>query len=63
MNMFHLSRIIRDPTRITSTTPTVLDLILLSDAMKVENSGVSDFHVSDHLMIHCTCKCKRTPIN
>ena len=63
MNMFDLSQILSHPTRITGTNVTVLDLILVSDLVKILNSGVLDFGVSDHQMTHRTHKCKRTPIN
>ena len=63
MNMFDFSQFRCHPTRITSTTATVLDLILVSDPIKISNSDLSDFGVSNHLMSRFTRKCKITPIN
>ena len=57
--MFDLSQLISNPTRITGTTSTILDLIIVSDPIKINKCGVSDLGVSDHLLIYCTCKCKK----
>jgi len=40
MSMFDLSELIINPTRITKSTSTILDLILVSDPNKINNSGV-----------------------
>ena len=63
MSMFDLSQLISNPTRITSTTSTILDLIIVSDPIKINKCGVSDLGVSDHLLIYCTRKCKKVPVN
>ena len=63
MPMFDLSQLISNPTRITSTTSTILDLILMSDPITINKCGVSDLGVSDHFLIYCTCKCKKIPVN
>ena len=63
MSMFDLSQLISNPTRITSTTSTILDLISVSDPIKINKCGVSDLGVGDHLLIYCTRKCKKVPVN
>ena len=61
MSMFDLSQIIKNPTRITKLTSTILDLILVSDPNKISNSGVLSYSVSDHQMIYCTRKIRKSP--
>ena len=63
MSMFGMTQIINTSTRITSTTSTILDLILISDPAKISQCGVLDIGLSDHKIIHCTRKCKKIPIN
>ena len=63
MSMFGMTQIINTSTRITSTTSTILDLILISDLAKISQCGVLDIGLSDHQIIHCTRKCKKIPIN
>ena len=63
MSMFGMTQIINTSTRITSTTSTILDLILISDPAKISQCGVLDIGLSDHQIIHCKRKCKKIPIN
>ena len=35
----------------------------MSDPIKINKCGVSDLGVSDHLLIYCTRKCKKVPVN
>ena len=58
-DMFSLRQIIKDFTRVTSTTSTIIDLILVSDPEKISQSGIIDYCVSDHLMTFCTRKVTR----
>ena len=61
MSMFDLSQLISNPTRITSTTSTILDLIRVSDPFKINKCGASA--LVGHLLIYCTRKCKKVPVN
>jgi hypothetical protein len=63
MSMFGMTQIINTSTRITSTTSTILDLILISDPAKISQCGVLDIGLSDHQIIYCIRKCKKIPIN
>ena len=51
-----LTQIIKDPTRITENTSTLLDHILTNSCEKVSQFGVLDIGLSDHQMIFCTRK-------
>ena len=42
---------IKDPTRVTETTRTVLDLVIVNDTSKVIISGVQDICIEDHKLI------------
>ena len=52
----HMTQLIKDPTRITSQTSSLLDGIMISSSSKVKSSGVVDIAISDHSMIFCTLK-------
>lgn len=54
-DMFSFKQIIKDFTRIASTSTTI-DLILVTDPDKISQSGVIDCCISDHLMTFCTRK-------
>ena len=60
---FSLTEIIRDPTRITSTTSSLLDHILTNAEKKISQKGVIDVGLSDHLLIYCTRKILRAKAN
>ena len=60
---FSLAEIIRDPTRITSTTSSLLDHILTNAEKKISQKGVIDVGLSDHLLIYCTRKILRAKAN
>ena len=45
-----LTQIINKPTRITATSRTLIDLIIVNNYPCVKNSGVVDFCVSDHCL-------------
>jgi hypothetical protein len=59
LRIFDLSQIIEDPTRITETSETIIDLIITSDKDKVVQSGVLPCKLSDHNVIFCTRKVSR----
>ena len=60
---FSLTEIIKEPTRITCSTSTLLDPILTNSSEKVSQKGVIDVGISDHQLIYCTKKIKRTKHN
>ena len=52
----HLTQLIKDPTRITPQTTSLLDIIMISSSSKVKRSGIRDIGISDHSMIYCILK-------
>ena len=60
---FSLKEIIQEPTRITSTTSSLLDHILTNAGWKISQKGVIDVGLSDHQLIYCTRKILRTKTN
>ena len=60
---FSLKEIIQEPTRITSTTSSLLDHILTNAGWKISQKGVIDVGLSDHHLIYCTRKILRTKRN
>ena len=48
LKTFSYKNIIKTPTRVTSSTKTIIDLIIVSDTSKVSNSGVADYSIADH---------------
>ena len=60
---FSLTEIIKEATRITCSTSTLLDHILTNSSEKVSQKGVIDAGISDHQLIYCTRKIKRTKHN
>ena len=63
MNMFNFFQIISDVTRVSKTSFTTIDLILVSDTDKISQRGVLDLRISDHCQIYCTRKVLRKTIN
>ena len=60
---FFLTEIIKEPTRTTSNTVSLLDHILTNCAEKVSQKGVIDVGLSDYQLIFCTRKIRRTRRN
>ena len=56
---FSLKKIIQKPTRVTSTTSSLLDHILRNNAWKASHKGAIDVGLSDHQLIYCTRKILR----
>ena len=56
LDEFNLSQIVDSPTRITSTTATLIDLIMILNADKVLEKGVIDSEISDHQLVYCKVK-------
>lgn len=63
MNMYNFSQIISDVTRVSKTSSSIIDLILISDTDKISQSGVLDLGISDHCLTYCTRKVLKTTIN
>ena len=53
---FSLTEIIKEPTRITCFTSTLLDHSLTNSSEKVSQKVVIDIEISDHQLIYCTEK-------
>ena len=60
---FFLTEIIKEPTRTTCNTASLLDHILTNCAEKVSQKGVIDVGLSDHQLIFCARKIRRTRRN
>ena len=52
LDLLNWTQVIRDMTRISTTSSSTIDLILVSDTDKISQSGVLDVGVSDHCMIY-----------
>ena len=52
----HLTQLITEPTRVTDTTSTLLDLIFVSHPNRITKSGVLPDCFSDHCVIYCVWK-------
>ena len=60
---FSLKEIMEEPTRVTSSTSSLLDHILTNSGWKVSQKGVIDVGLSDHQSIYCTRKIVRAKTN
>ena len=56
---FDLVNAIKRPTRVTMTTKTTLDLVIVSDITKVKVSGVLDASIADHKLVYASLNLKR----
>ena len=56
---FSLTGIIKEPTRITCSSSTLLDHILTNSSENVSRKVVIDIGILDHQLIYCTRKIKR----
>ena len=61
-NVNSLHQLIREPTRITSSSSTLIDLIFTNCLDKVVCSGVSHVGISDHNLVYVYCKTLYRPI-
>lgn len=50
--VYQLTQLITDPTRITSTSKTLIDVIFANDTSRIKMSGVSHISISDHSLIY-----------
>ena len=58
-----LTEIIKEPTRITCSTSSLLDHILTNSSEKISQKGVIDVGISDYQSIYCTRKIERIKHN
>jgi hypothetical protein len=58
-NMFSLKQMIKEATRVSQYSNSLLDLIFVSDHHKISQSGVINVGLSDHCLIYCTRKVKK----
>ena len=56
MNVFDLTQLITDATRVTETTRTLLDVILVNNDHRITDSGVVFVPLSDHYLVYCVLK-------
>ena len=61
--MFSLVQIIKEPTRVTETTVSVIDHILCNNTEKICQSGVLNIGLSDHFIVYCTRKLSKCFFN
>ena len=54
-----MTEVIKEPTRITCSTSTLLDHILINSYEKVSQKWVIDVGITDNQLIYCTRKIKR----
>ena len=54
----NLTQLIKEPTRVTETSSTLIDVIMTSSIDLVERSGVLKSHVSDHYLVYALLKLK-----
>ena len=56
LDIYGLSQLISEPTRITPTSRTLIGLCLTSSPEKISNSGVVHLAISDHSLVFMTLK-------
>ena len=56
LELFQMKQVIADPTRITSNTASLLDIIATNRADKVKESGVIHLGISDHSLVYVSLK-------
>ena len=52
------TQLIKEPTRVTETSSSLIDIIMTSNVSLVENYGVALSHISDHYLIYASLKLK-----
>jgi len=60
---YALKQIISDPTRITSKSSTIIDVILVWDISRIYKSGILELGLSDHNMVYVFRKLNREAIS
>ena len=61
--MFNLCQMIKQPTRVTECTSSVIDHILCNNPEKNCQSGVLNMGISDHFIVYCTRKLSKSSFN
>ena len=61
MEQYQLTQIINDPTRITESTRSLLDVCITSSPEKIISSGVIHLGISDHSLIYAIRKLNYVP--
>jgi len=56
LNLFNLKQLIKEPTRITCNSKTIIDHIVVNCEENVSQSGVIHIGLSDHFLTYCTRK-------
>jgi len=56
LNNYQLTQMIDQPTRVTATSRTLIDLFITSDKNKIASCGVYPLTISDHYLIYATRK-------
>ena len=54
--VYQLTQLIKEPTRVTQISSTLIDIIFTSDPSKIILSGVSHIGISDHSLVYAVCK-------
>ena len=64
-DIYNLSQTIAEPTRITNTSQTLIDLCITNNLDKVKASGVLSLGISDHSLVYLIRKCTyhKAPVN
>ena len=55
-SLYQLTQVINDPTRVTETTSTLMDLILTNKAENISCAGVLHLSISDHSLVYVVRK-------
>ena len=56
MQLYQLTQVINEPTRVTKSTKSILDVCITSSPDKIIQSGVVNLAISDHSLIYATRK-------
>ena len=62
LDLFNFKQLIKDPTRITDTSSTLIDHIICNNQNKICQSGTECVGLSDHHLIFCTRKVLKSQI-
>jgi hypothetical protein len=63
LKIFNLCQMIKQPTRVTEFTSSVIDHILCNNPEKNCQSGVLNMGISDHFIVYCTRKLPKSSFN
>lgn len=54
----NIKQLITEPTRVTPTSETLIDVIMTSNSALVTDSGVVETHISDHYLVYAVLNFK-----